>query len=88
MTSNESSTEHSYKKIKIQKLELFAKNYGKATLKDIDFEFLVQKEELFNVNMSNADRLMVKKIIEKDAKFFRSNNLMDYSLLIAIEMVK
>ena len=40
-----------------------------------------------NINIDYNDKIKLLEIIEKDAQFLCDNNIMDYSLLFAIENV-
>jgi len=39
------------------------------------------------MNISKADRKRILSIIEKDVKFLEQNELIDYSMLIGIEII-
>ena len=58
------------------------------SLKDEDFLQLNYKfNELFHINLREEDRRELIKIIQRDTDFLARNNLMDYSLLLAIEEI-
>ena len=60
------------------------KTFRKNTLKDVDYEYLKEKK-LIIVEPDDEDIIRITDMIERDAKFFAYNGLMDYSLLLAIE---
>ena len=60
---------------------------NQETLKDLDYMLLNQTyPTIFHLNLLSFDRDLILESIENDCKFLRSNNLMDYSLLIGIEL--
>ena len=67
-------------------LQNFMKN-NTNPLKDLDL-IRLQKINIFKLNISEDDRLNILETITKDVEFLSLNNLMDYSLLIGIEVVK
>jgi hypothetical protein len=65
----------------------FLKN-NKETLKDLDFVNLSQRyKNLLRIKISDEDRKTLLDVIEKDSKFLCENDLMDYSVLMGIEIV-
>ena len=58
--------------------------YKKATLKDIDFEYLSKKNAV-KVDLHFSLKKQLIEIAERDSEFFKQHNIMDYSLLLAIE---
>jgi hypothetical protein len=52
------------------------------TLKDVDFLKLRMKEP---INLIEIDRTFIIRQLQKDTEFLRSVNIMDYSLLLAVE---
>ena len=52
------------------------------TLKDVDFLKLRKKEP---INLIEIDRTFIIRQLQKDTEFLRSVNIMDYSLLLAVE---
>lgn len=63
----------------------FQKICKKNVLKDNDFLFVVKVRHPGLVNISFEDYNKVMKKLKKDSKFLMDNNIMDYSLLLAIE---
>ena len=57
-------------------------------LKDQDFKFLKCMTNNGLVNISLEDRYQIMKSIKADVEFLAKNNIMDYSLLFAIEDVR
>lgn len=58
------------------------------TLKDLDFLQLSKKfGSVFSIDISQEDRKKLSEIIERDTKFLAENYLMDYSLLLGIELI-
>jgi len=55
------------------------------TLKDVNFLKLKRKEPL---TLAENDRHFIIRTLQCDSEFLRSQNIMDYSLLLAIEKVK
>jgi len=55
------------------------------TLKDVNFLKLKRKEPL---TLAENDRYFIIRTLQCDSEFLRSQNIMDYSLLLAIEKVK
>jgi len=55
-------------------------------LKDIDLENLLNQDPLL-VNMRLEDRRNLMRQLKKDVEFLKSKNLMDYSLLLAVEQI-
>ena len=62
------------------------KNKMKPTsiLKDVNFTVECNRDPYY-VQLMNRNRLSLRRAIRKDVEFLRSNGLMDYSLLLAIE---
>jgi len=61
---------------------------NKETLKDMDYLKLSKRHgALFAINISDRDRAELIEMIENDVKFLSDNYLMDYSMLIGIELV-
>lgn len=57
------------------------------TLKDLDFINLNQRFGNFlRIKITDEDRRLLIEIIEKDTKFLSENYLMDYSILLGIEV--
>lgn len=56
-----------------------------VTMKDNDFTVLRQHKNL--INIGSRDRHHLMQIIKADVKFLASQNIMDYSLFIGIELV-
>ena len=55
------------------------------TLKDLDFINLNQRfGDFLRIKITDDDRKLLIKIIEKDVKFLSDSGLMDYSLLLGI----
>jgi hypothetical protein len=64
----------------------FGKNTSRTkTLKDVNFMKLMKKE---GINLIEIDQKFLIRQLQKDSEFLRSVNIMDYSLLLAIENVK
>ena len=65
----------------------FEKN--SETLKDMDFLHLLnQYEDVFKIKINNYQRNMLIQTIEREVNFLEQNGLMDYSLLVGIELVR
>lgn len=58
-----------------------------TTLKDVNFLMVAAKNKNFTKQME-ANRILLKKTMRKDVEFLRSQGLMDYSLLLGIEVFK
>ena len=60
----------------------------KDTLKDLDFINLNKKyKNLLRIKITDQDRRKLIEVIEKDVKFLCDNELMDYSVLMGIEII-
>lgn len=59
----------------------------KLVLKDQDFRFLMKFSKSDLVNIKLEDKHSIISQIKHDILFLESNNLMDYSLLLAIERI-
>ena len=60
---------------------------NQETLKDLDYMLLNQTYPgIFHLDLLSMDRDSILESIENDCRFLRANNLMDYSLLIGIEL--
>ena len=57
-----------------------------VVLKDIDLDNLLNQDPLL-VNMRLEDRRNLMRQLKKDVEFLKSKNLMDYSLLLAVEQI-
>ena len=55
------------------------------TLKDLDLDYVQKFISPHLINLSEPDREDLLAIIQSDIDFFTKHNLMDYSLLIAVE---
>ena len=56
------------------------------TLKDVDLLNLVKKN-LLSISIPPEDALLISKTILRDTEFFKSQGIMDYSILLGIEEV-
>ena len=56
----------------------------KAVLRDLNF-IEINKDIKSMINISQTDVVRLNQIIQKDSLFLEEHNLMDYSLLLAIE---
>ena len=56
------------------------------TLKDVDLLNLVNKN-LLSISIPPEDALLISKTILRDTEFFKSQGIMDYSILLGIEEV-
>jgi hypothetical protein len=54
------------------------------TLKDVDFLKLRKREP---ISLIDIDRTFLIRQLQKDTEFLRSVNIMDYSLLLAVERI-
>ena len=63
----------------------FLLNFSCMTLKDLDFIQLVQCDAL-SVDIVKSDLNLIFQTIERDLDFLKQNSLMDYSLLLGIEI--
>lgn len=57
------------------------------TLKDIDLENLVSRS-LISIAVRPEDLKLILKTIARDTEFFKSQGIMDYSILLGVEEVK
>lgn len=63
----------------------FGKNTARTkTLKDVDFIKLKKKEP---INLIEIDQKFLIRQLQKDSEFLKSVNIMDYSLLLAVEQI-
>ena len=60
------------------------KKYQSQTLKDVDFEYLTKRNAI-KIDLNKEIKKEIIRITEKDSEFFMRHNIMDYSLLLAIE---
>ena len=70
-----------------KRLKNLMRNYKKETLKDVDFEYL-SKRNAIKINLPSDVKREIIRISELDSDFFKAHNIMDYSLLLAIEQHK
>ena len=56
----------------------------KAVMRDLNF-IEINKDLKSIINLKQTDIIQLNKIIHKDSLFLEQHNLMDYSLLLAIE---
>lgn len=64
----------------------FGKNTSRTkTLKDVNFMKLKKKEP---IDLIEIDQKFLVKQLQKDSEFLKSVNIMDYSLLLAVEQVE
>ena len=61
-------------------------NFQKITLKDIDFENLVFRRKL-KIAISAKDAKAIIQTIKRDVEFLKGQKLMDYSILLGIELI-
>jgi hypothetical protein len=61
-------------------------NFQKITLKDIDFENLVFRRKL-KIALSCKDAKAIIQTIKRDVEFLKGQKLMDYSILLGIELI-
>lgn len=68
-------------------LKLLKYYQKKYVMKDRDFRFFIQyrKADLVNISLEDKHRIITQ--IKNDIYFLESNNMMDYSLLLAIEKI-
>ena len=60
---------------------------NQETLKDLDYMLLnLTYPAIFHLDLLSTDRDSILLSIENDVRFLQANNLMDYSLLIGIEL--
>jgi|TARA_B110000285_G_scaffold112404_1_gene127580 hypothetical protein len=64
----------------------FLMNFQKITLKDLDFENLTFRRKL-SISISSKDSKLIIQTIKRDAEFLKENKLMDYSLLLGVEVI-
>lgn len=62
------------------------RKFGRRTLKDVDYEQLVQNKVL-SLAISEEDVLLIMNTLRRDLEFLNENRLMDYSLLLGIEKI-
>lgn len=61
-------------------------SYGeKYVLKDEDFRYIIKFRKANLVNISSKDKRKIMARLRKDSSFLEQNNIMDYSLLLAVE---
>ena len=62
-----------------------------STLKDLNLKIIKRKQQFLNndfIRFKRKDIDNINEQIKKDVELFKQFNLMDYSLLLAIEIVK
>ena len=64
----------------------FLMNFQKITLKDLDFENLTFRRKL-SISISSKDSKLIIQTIKRDAEFLKESKLMDYSLLLGVEVI-
>jgi hypothetical protein len=62
------------------------RTFGRRTLKDVDYEQLVQNKVL-SLAISEEDVVLIMNTLRRDLEFLNENRLMDYSLLLGIEKI-
>ena len=58
-----------------------------TTLKDVNFLMTAAKNKNFT-KQAKKDKTLLRDVLRKDVEFLRSEGLMDYSLLLGIEVLK
>ena len=61
------------------------RTFGRRTLKDVDYEQLVQNKVL-SLAISEEDVVLIMNTLRRDLEFLNENRLMDYSLLLGVKM--
>lgn len=74
---------------KFQKLQRYEFTHlsRKHVLKDEDFRFITKFNSVRLINVTLSDKRLIIQTLKQDTLFFQEHNIMDYSLLLAVEFL-